>query len=61
MIDKKTILKLAEERIEELNLGIYIVELKIGTGNQIFLELDKEVGSIAIEDCMSVSRNIEHN
>jgi len=61
MIDKKTILKLAEERIEELNLGIYIVELKIGTGNQIFLELDKEVGSIAIEECMSVSRNIEHN
>jgi ribosome maturation factor RimP len=61
MIDKKTILKLAEERIEELNAGIYIVELKIASGNQIFLELDKEVGSIAIEDCMSVSRNIEHN
>jgi ribosome maturation factor RimP len=61
MIDKKTILKLAEERIEELNSGIYIVELKIASGNQIFLELDKEVGSIAIEDCMSVSRNIEHN
>jgi ribosome maturation factor RimP len=61
MIDKKTIIKLAEERIEELNSGIYIVELKIASGNQIFLELDKEVGSIAIEDCMSVSRNIEHN
>lgn len=61
MIDKKTILKLAEERIEELNSGIYIVELKIASGNQIFLELDKEIGSIAIEDCMSVSRNIEHN
>ena len=37
------------------------MELKIASGNQIFLELDKEVGSIAIEDCMSVSRNIEHN
>lgn len=61
MIEKKTILKLAEERIEELNSGIYIVELKIASGNQIFLELDKEIGSIAIEDCMSVSRNIEHN
>ncbi len=61
MIDKKTIIKLAEERIEELNSGIYIVELKIASGNQIFLELDKEIGSIAIEDCMSVSRNIEHN
>ncbi len=61
MIEKETVIKLAEERIEELNNGVYIVELKINNGNQIFLELDKEVGSIAIEDCMSVSRNIEHN
>lgn len=61
MIKKETVIQLAEERIEELNSGIYIVELKIASGNQIFLELDKEEGSIAIEDCMSVSRNIEHN
>ncbi len=61
MIGKNTILELAEERIEELGAGIYVVDLKIGTGNQIFLELDKEQGSISIEECMSVSRNIEHN
>jgi ribosome maturation factor RimP len=61
MIEKETVIKLAEERIEELDNGVYIVELKIAKGNQIFLELDKEDGSIAIEDCMSVSRNIEHN
>jgi ribosome maturation factor RimP len=61
MIEKDTIVKLAQERIEELNNGVYIVELNINNGNQIFLELDKEEGSIAIEDCMSVSRNIEHN
>jgi len=61
MIKKETILALAEERIEELNNGVYIVELKINNGSQIFLELDKEEGNIAIEDCMSVSRNIEHN
>lgn len=61
MIDKNTVIKLAQERIDELNNGVYIVELKINNGNQIFLELDKEEGSIAIEDCISVSRNIEHN
>lgn len=61
MIGKETVIKLAEERIEELNKGLYIVDLKINNGNQIFLELDKEEGSISIEDCISVSRNIEHN
>ena len=61
MIEKEKIIELAEERISELNNGVYIVDLKINNGNQIFLELDKESGSIAIEDCMSVSRNIEHN
>ncbi len=61
MIEKETIIKLAQERIEELDNGIYIVELKINNGNQILVELDKEIGSIGIEDCMSVSRNIEHN
>jgi ribosome maturation factor RimP len=61
MIKKETVIELAEERIAELNNGVYIVELKINNGNQIFLELDKEEGNIAIEDCMSVSRNIEHN
>ena len=61
MIKKETVIELAEERIAELNNGVYIVELKINNGNQIFLELDKAEGNIAIEDCMSVSRNIEHN
>lgn len=61
MIEKETIIKLAQERIDELDNGIYIVELKVNSGNQILVELDKEDGSIGIEDCMSVSRNIEHN
>lgn len=61
MIEKSTIIALAEERIAELDKGIYIVEIKINTGNQILVELDKENGSIAIDDCISVSRNIEHN
>lgn len=61
MINKETITKLAEERIAERDAGLYIVNLTIANGNQIFLELDREDGSVSIEDCMSVSRNIEHN
>jgi ribosome maturation factor RimP len=61
MIEKSTIRELAEERIAELDRGIYIVEIKINNGNQILVELDMEQGSIGIEDCISVSRNIEHN
>lgn len=61
MIEKSTIRELAEERIAELDRGIYIVEIKINSGNQILVELDTEQGSIGIEDCISVSRNIEHN
>ena len=61
MIDKEKVIKFAEERIDELNKGIYIVDMKINNGNQIFLELDVEEGSISIDDCISVSRNVEHN
>ncbi len=61
MIDKETITKLAEERIAERDEQLYIVNLNIGSGNQIFLELDREEGAVSIEDCMAVSRNIEHN
>lgn len=61
MIDKKVVIGLAEERIEERDSSIYIVEITIGGDNKIFVELDKEDGFVSIEDCMSVSRNIEHN
>lgn len=61
MIAKDSIRALAEERIEERDKLIYIVEITIGNGNQILVELDREEGAVSIEDCMSVSRNIEHN
>ena len=61
MIDKKRIEVLAQERIDELNDSLYIVEIKVSTDNKIVVELDKENGFVSIEDCMSVSRNIEHN
>jgi ribosome maturation factor RimP len=61
MIDKNKVRALAEERITELDDKLYIVEITIGGGNQILVELDREEGFVTIEHCISVSRNIEHN
>lgn len=61
MINKKIITALAEERIAERDSALYIVELNIGSGNNIMVEIDREQGSVSIEDCVSISRNIEHN
>jgi ribosome maturation factor RimP len=61
MTNKETILKLAEERMAELNNGLYIVELSVSATNVIHLELDKLKGGVTVDDCVSVSRNIEHN
>lgn len=61
MIEKDDILELAQERIDELDKGLFIVELKISTTNVIQLEIDALEGQVAIQDCVSVSRNIEHN
>lgn len=61
MISKSTVQKLAEERIEELNKGLFIVEIRISTSSAIFVDIDKYEGNVSVEDCMSVSRNIEHN
>lgn len=61
MIDKHKIWKLAEERIQEHNPELYIVEISIDSGNKILVEIDNEKGGVSIEDCVKVSRNIEHN
>src|SRR3954464_3394092 len=61
MITKKLITDLAEERMAERDNGLFIVELTISSRNIIRLELDKHEGGVTVEDCVSVSRNIEHN
>lgn len=50
-----------DERISELGNGLFVVDLTISANNVIHVELDKHVGNVAINDCMSVSRNVEHN
>ncbi|WP_107038484.1 ribosome assembly cofactor RimP [Brumimicrobium mesophilum] len=61
MLKKKVIEELAIERINELDKGLFIVEISISSKNVIHVELDTEEGHVAINDCVSVSRNIEHN
>jgi ribosome maturation factor RimP len=61
MIPQKRIKELAEERIAEHDPTIYIVEIHVGAGNNILVEIDKENGYVSIEDCVAISRNIEHN
>lgn len=61
MITKQRVTELAEERMKERDSGLFIVDLTISASNVIRLELDKHNGGVTVEDCVSVSRNIEHN
>jgi len=61
MISKKVVTELAQERIDELDKGLYIVELTIQDNNFINLLIDCKEGHVAVSDCISVSRNVEHN
>lgn len=61
MITKQIVEKLANDRIEERNLDVYIVDIKISSSNSIIVELDSMSGGVSIDDCVAVSRNIEHN
>ena len=61
MIRKETVRALVDERISELANGLFVVDLTISATNVIHVELDKHEGYVAVNDCMSVSRNVEHN
>ena len=61
MISKERITALIDERIQELQKDLYVVEMTVSASNVIRVELDRVEGFVAVEDCMSVSRNIEHN
>jgi ribosome maturation factor RimP len=61
MINRKEIERLVEERIQELDNGLYVVEMTISSTNVIRIEIDKINGGVTVADCVSVSRNVEHN
>lgn len=61
MISKSRVIELVNERIEELDNGLFVVELSISASNVIQIELDKYEGFVSVDDCIRVSRNVEHN
>ena len=61
MIAKKEIIRLAQERINELDNGNYLVDVNISSKNAINVRMDNLHGGVSVKDCVSVSRNIEHN
>jgi ribosome maturation factor RimP len=61
MITKQIVEKLANERIAERELDVYIVDINIGPSYQIVIELDSENGGVDITDCIAISKNVENN
>jgi len=58
MIGENIVRELAQSRLDEFN-G-FIVDLTISSNNHIKLVIDSDT-SITVSDCISVSRNVEHN
>ena len=58
MITKDQVQNLIQDKLEENDC--FVVELEIGEGNAILLEVDSLKG-ITVQDCMSFSRAVEHN
>lgn len=61
MIKKELVRELAQERMDEMNNGTYLVDINISNSNQIVVEIDNMKAGAAVDDCIRVSRNIEHN
>ena len=61
MVSKERVIALIEERIQDLQSDLYLVELTVSAKNVIRVEIDKLDGSVSVDQCVSISRNIEHN
>ena len=57
MIEKETIIKLAEEKLSE---GMFLVDVLVSSTNVINVYVDSMEG-ISIDECIQISRNIEGN
>ena len=60
MINESRVRELVEERIAELENDYFIVDISVSSTNNIRVEIDGDKG-VAINDCVSISRNIEGN
>jgi ribosome maturation factor RimP len=61
MITKEIVQQFAQERIDERFPNVFIVAISISSSNAINIELDKKDGGVSIDECVAVSRNVEHN
>ncbi len=58
MIDKNIIENLAKEKIDDTE--IFLVEIKVDTNNNIKVFIDSKNG-VSVDDCIGISRHIEHS
>lgn len=56
---REEIKKLLDEALQE-NASLFLIDFEINAGNQILVVIDGDKG-VSVEDCMEVSRKIEHN
>lgn len=59
MLSENTVKTLIENGLEERQ-DLFLIDLKIGTDNKISVVIDGDNG-VTVEDCMFMSRAIEHN
>jgi len=57
MIDAGVIRNLVEEKLTE---EMFIVEIKVSSGNSISVIIDSDSG-LSIEECIKISRHVEHS
>ena len=56
---KEKVKKLLDKALED-NKSLFLIEFKISEGNQIKVIIDGDQG-VTVNDCIAVSRAIEHN
>jgi len=59
MLKESTVQKLIDDGLEERN-DLFLIDLKIAPDNKISVIIDGDKG-VTVEDCMFISRAIEHN
>lgn len=59
MLKESTILKLIDDGLEE-RTDLFLVDFKFSPDNKIFVVIDGDHG-VKVEDCMFISRAVEHN
>lgn len=60
-ITEDIVRQLAQDRIDERCPGCFLVNVQVDSMNHILVEVDHESRGVSIEECVWISRNVEHN